>query len=181
MASNHNKADFISIQTQDFDVGEEHRQLRKDSPSIGAIVTFTGLVRELTQPPMSVAKPLEPSEKSIETEKTELLLEHYPGMTEKVLADIIDKAKQRWAITHVRIIHRIGHLSLSEQIVFIGVNSPHRAEAFSAATFMMDFLKTDAPFWKKEITPTKEQWVEAKTSDAQATDRWIAAPTKQRP
>jgi molybdopterin synthase catalytic subunit len=147
--------DTINIQTHDFDVGEEHRQLRKDAPTIGAIVTFTGLVRELAN-----------------SDSTELFLEHYPAMTEKVLNNIIDQAKQRWNVTNTRIIHRIGHLSLSEQIVFVGVNSPHRDDAFKAASFIMDFLKTDAPFWKKEITTSGEKWVEAKESDAVAKKSW---------
>ncbi|MGS2717934.1 molybdenum cofactor biosynthesis protein MoaE [Eionea flava] len=168
MTSPHHSSDAISIQTHDFDVGEEHQQLRKDSPSIGAIVTFTGIVRELYN---NAEEPLKDKK---EPEKVDLFLEHYAGMTEKVLADIIHQAKQRWAITHVRIIHRIGHLSLNDQIVFIGVNSPHRADAFSAAAFIMDFLKTDAPFWKKEITSTKEEWVAAKTSDARASNHWIS-------
>jgi molybdopterin synthase catalytic subunit len=93
-------------------------------------------------------------------------------MTEKVLNDIINQAKQRWNINNSRIIHRIGQLTLGEQIVFVGVNSPHRADAFSAAEFIMDFLKTEAPFWKKEITDTGEAWVEAKASDDTAKKKW---------
>ncbi|MFT5420660.1 MAG: molybdopterin synthase catalytic subunit [Candidatus Endobugula sp.] len=147
--------DVISIQHADFDVGNEHQQLCQDAPSIGAIVTFTGLVRECTK-----------------GEDTNLTLEHYPAMTEKVLSDIINRAKQRWDINNSRIIHRIGQLTLGEQIVFVGVNSPHRADAFAAAAFIMDFLKTEAPFWKKEITKTDEAWVKAKESDETAKKKW---------
>jgi molybdopterin synthase catalytic subunit len=151
----------IRIQKDDFNVGEEHTALQQDAPSIGAIVTFTGLVREFTK-----------------GEDTQLFLEHYPAMTEKVLNNIIDQAEQRWNIISTRIIHRIGHLSLGEQIVFIGVNSAHRADAFAAATFIMDFLKTDAPFWKKEITPTGEAWVDAKDSDDSAKQSWLNSTEK---
>jgi molybdopterin synthase catalytic subunit len=147
--------DVISIQPEDFDVGKEHQQLCQDAPSIGAIVTFTGLVREFTK-----------------GEDTDLYLEHYPAMTEKALNGIINQAKQRWNINNSRIIHRIGQLTLGEKIVFVGVNSPHRADAFAAAEFIMDFLKTEAPFWKKEITKKGEAWVEAKKSDAIAKQKW---------
>jgi molybdopterin synthase catalytic subunit len=153
--SDFNSHIYISVQENDFNVGEEHTALQQDAPRVGAIVTFTGLVREV-----------------VPGEDTQLFLEHYPAMTEKVLSNIIDQAKQRWDIISTRVIHRIGHLSLSEQIVFIGVNSPHRADAFAAATFIMDFLKNDAPFWKKEITPEGETWVEAKASDTDAKDNW---------
>ena len=150
---------MINIQRHDFSVAEEYLQLQKDSPSIGAIVTFSGLVREFYSGKNG-------------NSKSDLFLEHYPVMTEKVLGNIIDQAKQRWGITQCRIVHRIGRLSLGEQIVFVGVNSPHRKEAFAACEFIMDFLKTDAPFWKKEISPEGETWVEAKKSDSAATKRW---------
>lgn len=145
----------IRIQTDDFDVANEYQQLRQDAPAIGAIVTFTGLVREFSK-----------------GDETELFLEHYPAMTEKVLTDIIHQASLRWEIINARIIHRIGHLHLGDQIVFIGVNSQHRRDAFAAAEFMMDFLKTEAPFWKKEMTQKGETWVDAKKSDAAAKQRW---------
>lgn len=153
----------IHIQTHDFDVGEEHKQLRQDSPAIGAIVTFTGLVREF----------VDKNNPQQNQTNAALFLEHYPSMTEKVLSSIIDQAEQRWQITHTRIIHRIGHLPLSEQIVFVGVNSPHRNDAFSAARFIMDCLKTDAPFWKKEIGPSGEKWVDVKESDIVAKKTWL--------
>ncbi len=146
---------MISIQTHDFSIEQEYQQLIKDAPKIGAIVTFTGLVREFT-----------------DNKHVDLFLEHYPEMTEKVLADIIVQAQQRWPILSARIIHRIGHLPLGDQIVFVGVNSPHRGDAFAACEFIMDFLKTDAPFWKKEITQDSEHWVEAKQTDSQAKKRW---------
>ena len=146
---------MISIQKHNFSIDEAHQQLMKDAPKIGTIVTFTGLVREFTQ-----------------GKNVDLFLEHYPQMTEKVLNDIIAQAKQRWPILNACIIHRIGHLALGEQIVFVGVNSPHRRDAFLACEFIMDFLKTDAPFWKKEITQNSERWLEAKTSDEQAKKRW---------
>jgi molybdopterin synthase catalytic subunit len=145
----------ITIQTQDFDVGAEYQQLTQDAPSIGAIVTFTGLVREFSK-----------------GENTDLFLEHYPAMTEKVLEDIISRAQQRWNMINTRIIHRIGLLHLGEQIVFVGVNSAHRADAFAAAEFIMDYLKTEAPFWKKEITNQGEAWVDAKISDLSAKKKW---------
>ncbi len=147
---------MISVQTHDFSLDDEYQQLRKDSPRIGAIVTFSGLVRDMLP----------------EAGNTRLFLEHYPGMTEKTLEDIVGQAKQRWEITQARIIHRVGHLACSDQIVFVGISSPHRGEAFSACEFIMDFLKTQAPFWKKEITPQGETWVEAKASDQAKTDSW---------
>ncbi len=145
----------IRIQTKDFDLQQEYQSLRQDSPHIGAIVTFTGLVREV-QPQT----------------KTDLFLEHYPGMTEKVLTSIVEQAQQRWDIMQIRIVHRIGHLSQDDQIVFVGINSPHRHDAFSACEFIMDFLKTDAPFWKKEISSSNEHWVDAKASDQHARKQW---------
>ena len=146
---------MIRIQQEDFDLAIEYAQLQQDSPSIGAIVTFTGLVREFSL-----------------NDPTGLFLEHYPGMTEKVLANIVIQAKQRWDIKQTRIIHRIGPLNLEDQIVFVGVNSPHRKEAFEACEFIMDFLKTEAPFWKKEMTAEGEHWVEAKASDDIAKKNW---------
>lgn len=146
---------LIKVQTEDFNVGQAHQQLALAAPHIGAIVTFTGLVREFAA-----------------GDNTDLFLEHYPAMTEKVLQDIIQQATQRWDIINAHVIHRIGHLSLGEQIVFVGVNSAHRRDAFAAAEFIMDFLKTDAPFWKKEITAQGEHWVEAKNSDTTAKKKW---------
>ncbi len=145
----------ISVQQKDFSVAEEYQKLCTDAPHIGAIVTFCGLVREFDH-----------------GEGKSLDLEHFPGMTEKVLENIIDQAKQRWNIINARIVHRIGLLNVSEQIVFVGVNSPHRQDAFKACEFIMDFLKTEAPFWKKAIAQHKHYWVDAKESDNEAKEKW---------
>ncbi|GAB1256736.1 molybdopterin synthase catalytic subunit MoaE [Aurantivibrio plasticivorans] len=150
---------MISIQHADFDVSSEYRWLREQSNSPGAIVTFSGLVREIYQDQDIVA----------------LELEHYPGMTEKTLQQIIDTANQRWPIDCVKVIHRVGRIEANEQIVFVGVSSAHRHAAFSACEFIMDFLKNDAPFWKKEITPTQTYWVEKKASDESAAAKWQPA------
>ncbi len=148
--------DTITIQTDDFNHGNEYQQLRSDSPAIGAIVTFTGLVRDFNTTP----------------DVTGLYLECYPAMVHTTLRAIIEQAKQRWPVHQVRIIHRIGQLQASDQIVFVGVNSPHREASFNACHFIMDYLKTEAPFWKKENTTKGDKWVEARTSDEQAKQRW---------
>ncbi len=145
----------ISIQEKDFDHAEEYKQLCADAPRIGAIVTFCGLVREFD-----------------DGEGEGLFLEHFPGMTEKTLQNICEQAHQRWPIISTRIIHRIGKMNLGEQIVFVGVNSAHRKAAFNACAFIMDFLKTQAPFWKKAINTNTEYWVEAKDSDQKAQQQW---------
>jgi len=153
---------MISIQEKDFDLAEEYQALRADAPRVGAITTFTGLVRDFNQ--LATA--------SNSDDVKGLFLEHYPGMTEKTLACIIDDCHTRWDIINVRVIHRIGQLFPGDQIVFVGVNSAHRADAFAACEFIMDFLKTQAPFWKKELTENGERWLDAKASDEQAKDRW---------
>ena len=145
----------ISIQTDDFSQSEEYQILCNDAPSIGAIVTFCGLVREFD-----------------DGRGEALFLEHFSGMTETALTRICEQAAQRWPIINVRIIHRIGPMHLGEQIVFVGINSAHRKAAFHACEFIMDFLKTDAPFWKKAITSDSEYWVEAKNSDTDAAKAW---------
>lgn len=147
---------MIRIQEEDFDVGNEYNLLRKNSQSPGAIVTFTGLVRDLDK-----------GEKI-----TGMTLEHYPGMTEHSLAAILSESKQRWKLDQTIIIHRIGKLLPDDQIVFVGVTSAHREEAFLACRFIMDYLKTRAQFWKKETTDSGEHWVEAKKSDSQSADQW---------
>jgi molybdopterin synthase catalytic subunit len=146
----------IRVQREDFDVGEEYETLRKSSHSPGAIVIFNGLVREL----------------SITHTITAMELEHYPGMTEKSLQAIADQANERWQLDQITIIHRVGRLLPDEQILFVGVSSAHRREAFAACEFLIDFLKARAPFWKKEFTPEGSHWVEAKQSDQHAADRW---------
>lgn len=150
----------ISIQTDDFSLADEVALLEKDNVTDGAVVTFTGRVRNNNNG----------------NSVTTLTLEHYPGMTEKLLAKIIIQAKERWNIGRVKVIHRIGELSIGDQIVFVGVTSKHRQDAFAANEFIMDYLKVKAPFWKKEqITDdgqTSENWLDAKNSDTDKADLW---------
>ena len=146
----------VRIQTQDFDVGFELNELRLANASVGAVASFIGQVRDLNNYQIINA----------------LTLEHYPGMTEKALGTIELEAKRRWKMIDTLIIHRLGTLVPSDQIVLVAVTSAHRGEAFKACEFIMDFLKTDAPFWKKEITPTGEHWVDAKQTDDAATASW---------
>lgn len=147
----------VRVQTADFDLGAEINQLRQTRKDIGAVVSFVGLVRDLNDGDTV----------------SQLTLEHYPGMTEKSLAAIIEQAKARWRIIDALVVHRVGTLQPSDQIVLVIVTSAHRGDAFSACEFMMDYLKTEAPFWKKEANSTGEHWVEAKLSDDVARDRWI--------
>ncbi|GAB3093263.1 molybdopterin synthase catalytic subunit MoaE [Aestuariicella hydrocarbonica] len=147
---------MIVVQEQDFDLQHEYAALRQDCPSIGAIVTFVGLMRDFNDG----------------DNVKSLFLEHYAGMTENVLADIVEKAKSRWNLQAVRIIHRVGNLLPSDQIVFVGVSSAHRGDAFSACEFIMDFLKTQAPFWKREQTEQGGRWVDARRSDEDSAQRW---------
>jgi molybdopterin synthase catalytic subunit len=146
----------VRIQEQDFDVSSELATLRAGNTRVGAVATFTGLVREVNDA----------------AQVSTLTLEHYPGMTEKALAQIVDDAKQRWDIYDALVIHRVGPLKPGEQIVFVAVTSAHRGESFAACQFIMDYLKTRAPFWKKEQTPEGERWVEARASDEDAAARW---------
>ncbi|MBX6318269.1 molybdopterin synthase catalytic subunit MoaE [Pigmentiphaga sp.] len=145
----------VSVQTSDFDAGAEIAAMRRD-PSVGAIVTFVGTVRDVNEGDHVAS----------------LTLEHYPGMTEKALADIVEQAHGRWSLNAVRVIHRVGTLTAGDQIVFVGVAGRHRGECFAACEFIMDYLKTQAPFWKKEATDRGERWVEARDSDDQAAQRW---------
>lgn len=149
----------VSVQEEDFDTGKEIQQLRLSRPDIGAVVSFVGQVRDLNDG------------QQVNT----LTLEHYPGMTETAVQSIIDIAKQRWDIFDALVIHRIGTLQPTDQIVLVAVSGGHRGEAFSACEFIMDTLKTEAPFWKKEQTPHGEHWVEAKISDDAARERWHKA------
>jgi molybdopterin synthase catalytic subunit len=146
----------VRIQEQDFDVSSELATLRAGDTRVGAVATFTGLVRDLNDAAQVSA----------------LTLEHYPGMTEKALAQIVDDAKQRWDIYDALVIHRVGPLKPGDQIVLVAVTSAHRGESFAACQFIMDYLKTRAPFWKKEQTPEGERWVEARASDEDAAARW---------
>jgi molybdopterin synthase catalytic subunit len=147
---------MISIQHKDFDLSFEYQQLRENCEGDGAIVTFTGLVRDYN------------ADGSI----SGLFLEHYPGMTEKSLMDICLQARNRWPLGQIRVIHRVGQLDANEQIVFVGVTSAHRAAAFSAAQFIMDYLKTQAPIWKQENSAKGPKWVQAKDSDVTAANKW---------
>ncbi|OHX12091.1 molybdopterin synthase catalytic subunit MoaE [Chromobacterium sphagni] len=153
MAVNH-----IRVQVEDFDVGAEVRRWSAN-PACGAVVSFTGLVRDYGDRQDVVA----------------LELEHYPGMTEKALAGIVCEARQRWSLKGVTLIHRVGRLALGEPIVLVVAASSHRRDAFEAANFLMDYLKQHAPFWKCEILADgSRHWVEARAGDAQAAARWDA-------
>jgi molybdopterin synthase catalytic subunit len=146
----------VRIQTEDFDTGQELTSMRLAEPSIGALVSFVGQVRDMNEGD------------AINT----LTLEHYPEMTQKALQVIELEAKTRWDIIDSLVIHRIGRLQPQDQIVLVAVTSAHRGEAFKACEFMMDFLKTSAPFWKKETTSQGERWVDAKLADDEAKARW---------
>ncbi len=146
----------VSVQADDFDVGAEISALSQGRTDIGAVVTFTGLVRGMAG-----------GEKIADME-----LEHYPGMTEKALSNIEAEANTRWELQATRIIHRFGKLAPGAQIVLVATASPHRGDAFEAAEFIMDFLKSRAPFWKKEGTPDGGSWVDARDADENALNRW---------
>jgi len=146
----------VRVQTEDFDVSAEMLTLRKRNPKIGAVASFVGVVRDLNDGD------------SVST----LTLEHYPGMTEKSLEAIVQQAKERWDIYDALIVHRVGTMRPLDQIVLVIVTSAHRGESFEACEFLMDYLKTRAPFWKKEVTPEGERWVDARSSDDVAAKRW---------
>lgn len=146
----------ISVQTQDFDFPHEYQKLRNSSDSDGALVTFVGLVRDT----------------NLQQSVSGLFLEHYPAMTDKVLNKIVEQAREKWQLGSVSVIHRVGQLQVSDQIVFVGVTSQHRQSAYQANEFIMDFLKTQAPFWKKETTSQGDTWVEAKAKDLKKTQSW---------
>lgn len=146
----------VRIQFEPLDPNRELDLLRGDNPAIGGIVSFIGLMRDINDC------------KSIST----LTLEHYPGMTEKVLRDIVAEAGRRWEILGCRVVHRVGEMKPTDVIVVVAVASAHRGEAFRACEFIIDFLKTRAPFWKKERTPEGERWVEARVFDQEAETKW---------
>lgn len=146
----------VEVREADFDLNAEMAALRGESQSAGAIVSFVGVVRNRNQGDDVLA----------------LTLEHYPGMTEDAIRGIIEKARKRWAIEDAVVIHRVGRLAIGDQIVLCLATSPHRGEAFSACEYIMDWLKTEAPFWKKEETPQGARWVEARESDERAKERW---------
>lgn len=145
----------VSVQHDDFSVAQEYAALAEGTQA-GAVVTFVGKVRDM----------------NLGDNVTGLHLEHYPGMTEKALLDICDEAQSRWPQLQLRVIHRVGDLDIGDQIVFVGVSSAHRGAAFEACEFVMDYLKTKAPFWKKERTTDSTRWVESRDSDSKAAQRW---------
>ncbi|MAV54226.1 MAG: hypothetical protein CBE20_08670 [Gammaproteobacteria bacterium TMED260] len=155
---------MITVQQADFDLAAEYKRLREDAGDAGAIVTFTGLVREFYMPDADEAL----TGGSTQT----LYLEHYPGMTEKSLQDIVAKAESRWPLLGTRIIHRIGKLHPGDQIVMVATASSHRHAAFEAAEFIMDYLKSHAPFWKKQSSATSSDWISSRSSDSEALKRW---------
>ncbi|CUS41424.1 Molybdenum cofactor biosynthesis protein MoaE [hydrothermal vent metagenome] len=148
--------DSITVQTDDFNIADEYQALCGQNTETGAIVFFSGLVRDRNEG----------------IDVTGLFLEHYPGMTERSLEDIVKQARLRWPILQVRLIHRVGQLDINDQIVFVGVSSVHREAAFDACRFIMDFLKTEAPFWKKETRTDGHHWIESQTKDQEAKTRW---------
>ena len=147
---------MVTIQTEDFDPGTLIQTLEQGRPAIGAVCTFTGLARDYGD----------------QTGIQRLVLEHYPGMTESAIESIIEEARNRWPLQAVTVVHRVGSLAPGERIVFVGTTSAHRKAAFEACQFVMDYLKTQAPFWKKEVTDEGEHWVEQKASDRAAARQW---------
>lgn len=146
----------VRVQIEDFDLTTEIAQLRAGHPKVGAVVNFVGTVRDLNDG----------------EQVAEMELEHYPGMTEKALEDIIVQARSRWDLFDALVIHRVGPLKPLDQIVLVAVTSAHRGEAFAACEFIIDYLKTEAPFWKKEQTPQGARWVDARVSDDVALKKW---------
>ena len=153
----------VRVQTDDFDIGAEIAALRAGDPRVGAVASFIGTVRDVNEG-AGVAT---------------MTLEHYPGMTEKALEEICAQARSRWDILDLLVVHRYGELKPLDQIVLVAVTSAHRGEAFAACEFVMDFLKTRAPFWKKEVTPQGARWVDARASDDDAAARWQGADDRR--
>jgi molybdopterin synthase catalytic subunit len=147
---------IVRVQTEDFDTGRELEALTGGRKDVGAVASFVGLVRDAND-----GSPI-----------AGMTLEHYPGMTEKALEEICREAHSRWDLLDTLVIHRVGALVPGDRIVLVGVSSGHRGEAFAACEFIMDYLKTRAPFWKREETPQGPRWVEARGSDDAAADRW---------
>ena len=150
----------VRIQAADFDLSAETHALRTGNPAVGALVCFVGTVRDLNDG----------------RAVSSMVLEHYPGMTEKAIEAIVEQAKTRWNVIDALVIHRIGALEPTDQIVLVAVTSSHRGDAFAACEFIMDFLKTSAPLWKKEATPQGERWVDAREADDQVLARWGRMP-----
>ena len=146
----------VRVQREDFEIGAEIAALRRGDGAVGAVASFIGTVRDVNEGSGVAA----------------MTLEHYPGMTEKALESICGRAKSRFDILDTLIIHRVGELRPTDQIVLVAVTSAHRGEAFAACEFIMDYLKTEAPFWKKEATPQGQRWVESRQADDEAAARW---------
>lgn len=146
----------IRIQEQSFDPGAETNAMHEANHGIGAVVCFVGYMRDF----------------NAGEEVAGMFLEHYPGMTERALQSIVDEANQRWALLKVQVVHRVAALAPGDPIVFVGTASAHRQDAFDACAFIMDYLKTRAPFWKKERTLSGSRWVDGRESDQRAADRW---------
>ncbi len=146
---------IIRVQQDDFDAAAVQRELLAGRSDVGALASFIGLVRDSADAPL-----------------VEMTLEHYPGMTEKALTGIAEQACERWRVLDLAIIHRVGSLKTTDQIVLVMVASRHRGDAFAACEFIMDYLKTDAPFWKKETGEKGSSWVEARDSDVAAQEKW---------
>ena len=146
----------VRIQQEDFHIGAEIAAMRRSNPAIGAIASFVGVVRDVNEGDAV----------------SEMMLEHYPGMTEKAVQGIVDEACARWRVLDALVIHRVGTLRPTDQIVLVVVASEHRGDAFAACEFIIDYLKTRAPFWKKEQTPAGRRWVDARESDDAAAERW---------
>jgi molybdopterin synthase catalytic subunit len=146
----------VRVQEGPFDAGREIAALTEGRRDVGAVATFVGLVRDLNDG----------------ARVTRMRLEHYPGMTERALEEICAEAATRWDLLDTRVVHRVGPLEPGDAIVLVAVSSAHRGEAFAACEFIMDYLKTRAPFWKKELTPEGERWVEARQGDDEAASRW---------
>jgi molybdopterin synthase catalytic subunit len=147
---------FVRVQEESFDTGALIDEIRGRDPRIGAVAAFVGLVRDLNEG----------------RQVADMVLEHYPGMTERALQGIVDEARQRFDLVDVGVVHRFGRLAPLDPIVAVVVASAHRGEAFRACEFVMDFLKTRAPFWKKESTPQGDRWVDARDGDTDAAHRW---------
>ncbi len=146
----------VRVQAEPFDIAAEQEALWRGRPEVGALVTFVGLMRDM----------------NAGERVSRMTLEHYPGMTEKALAAIAEEAANRWDLQGIRIVHRVGDLMPQDPIVLVAVASSHRGEAFRACEFLIDYLKTKAPFWKKEVTEAGERWVEARPTDDEAAGRW---------
>ena len=145
----------ISVQREHFDMGAETNAFIRTQNGVGAVVTFSGIVREMDDSPMSYMD-----------------IEHYPGMTEKAIGNIVEKAMKRWSLGDAFVLHRFGRLYVGEQIMMVATSATHRSDAFEAAEFLMDYLKSRAPFWKKEVTQKTANWVVAKDEDEDALSRW---------